>query len=46
VKAGSFDEQQLIDGLGDYPFADRVPDILRETHALLNEADLKRASES
>ncbi|MFT5240697.1 MAG: putative aldo/keto reductase-like oxidoreductase [Candidatus Promineifilaceae bacterium] len=46
VKASTFDEQQLLDGLGDYPFADRVPEILRETHALLNEADLKRASES
>lgn len=37
---------RLADCLSGYRFADRVPGILREAHALLNQEDKKRLSES
>ncbi len=45
-KAEGFDRKQLLEALGGYRFADRVPDILSEAHALFNEADQKRLSQS
>lgn len=46
TKPGTFNEAMLLRGLRNYRFADRVPAILRETHALLNEGELKRLSAS
>ena len=45
-KPTQIDDAMLLDGLADYPFAEAIPDIIRETHALLNEEDQKRQSES
>jgi predicted aldo/keto reductase-like oxidoreductase len=45
-KVDDVDEAELRDILGDYRFADRVPDILREAHGLFNAEDKKRLSES
>ena len=46
VKPTKLDEAMLLDGLREYPFADRIPAIIRETHALLNDGDQKRLSQS
>lgn len=43
---GEFDETVLLDALQGYRYADRIPDILRETHAMLYTAPKKRLSES
>jgi len=45
-KAVDFDDKEMIAALGDYPFADRVPEILREAHQMLNAEEVKRLSES
>ena len=36
----------LIDSLIGYQFADRIPDLLREAHAMFNAEDVKRESQS
>jgi predicted aldo/keto reductase-like oxidoreductase len=45
-KAAQIDAEALKPHLEASPFADRIPDILREAHALLNDAPKKRLSES
>ena len=45
ANAATFDAEQLRGALDGYPFADRIPAILREAHALLAEAPKKRLSE-
>lgn len=45
-KVSDYDERELIDKLGDNAFADRIPEILREAHALFNDGQLKRLSQS
>lgn len=44
--AATFDDQALLAALGDYPFAGRIPDLLREAHRRFFEAPKKRLSES
>jgi len=44
--AARLDDVDLTDALKDSPFADRIPEILREAHAMLFEAPKKRLSES
>lgn len=44
--AGQFDEAALLTALSKSPFADRIPGILREAHALLGGEAQKRQSES
>jgi uncharacterized protein len=44
--AAEFDETELLRHLAGYPFADRIPDILRDAHARFFEAPKKRLSES
>ncbi len=44
--AASFDERKLLATLQRSPFAARIPEILREAHALLWEAPVKRLSQS
>jgi predicted aldo/keto reductase-like oxidoreductase len=44
--AASVDDETLRPFLANSPFADRIPDILREAHAMLFEAPKKRLSES
>jgi len=44
AKAGEFDETALLAALRDSPFADRIPGILREAHALLAGEEKKRMS--
>ncbi len=44
-KVDKVDWEALTGRIKDYRFADRVPDILRETHELLNSDDAKRQSE-
>ena len=46
VNAANFDAKPVRAALGDYPFADRIPAILREAHALLHGEQQKRLSES
>ena len=41
-----FDEAALLKALSGYRYAERIPDILRETHALLFTQPEKRLSES
>ena len=45
-KIDKADLGRLKEALPGYRFVDRLPDILRETHTLLNQADSKRLSES
>jgi uncharacterized protein len=45
-KATSVDANLLKPFLADSPFADEIPDILREAHVLLNAEEQKRLSES
>jgi predicted aldo/keto reductase-like oxidoreductase len=45
-KVDKVDWAKLPPALGDYRFADRVPDMLREAHEMLNEEDQRRLSES
>lgn len=45
-KAESFDVETMKAVLADSPFRDRIPDMLHEAHALLNDAPRKRLSES
>ena len=44
-KVDKIDWDALTERIKDYRFADRVPDMLRETHELLNAEDKKRQSE-
>jgi predicted aldo/keto reductase-like oxidoreductase len=44
-KVSTIDWPALEQCLTGYPFADRIPDLLKEAHALLNEEDKKRLSE-
>ena len=45
-KVTDYDPIEMRDALGDYVFADRIPEILREAHDLLNAEEVKRQSES
>jgi predicted aldo/keto reductase-like oxidoreductase len=45
-KASNVDEEALKPLLANSPFADRIPEILREAHSLLNAEEQKRLSES
>ena len=44
--AASFDERRLLDTVRRSPFAARIPQILREAHAMMWEAPVKRLSQS
>ena len=44
--AGTFDEAAIRQAVAASPFADRIPGILREAHALLADAPKKRLSQS
>lgn len=44
--AASFDERKLLATVQRSPFAARIPEILREAHALMFEAPVKRLSQS
>ncbi|MEO7317986.1 MAG: aldo/keto reductase [Chthoniobacteraceae bacterium] len=44
--AANFEAKPVRTALGDYPFADRIPAILSEAHALLHGEQQKRLSES
>ena len=46
TKVDKVDFDMLPEVLGGYRFADRVPDILREAHAMFNAEDKKRLSQS
>ena len=46
VNAANFDPKAIRVALGDYPFADRLPAILSEAHAMLHGEQQKRLSES
>ena len=46
ANAGSFDAEGVRAALGDYAFAENIPGILREAHALLHGEQQKRLSES
>ncbi|MEM9158219.1 MAG: aldo/keto reductase [Verrucomicrobiota bacterium] len=43
-KAGDFDDSEIIAAMGDYRYADRVPEILRDADAMLRGEDVKRQS--
>ncbi len=45
TNASEFDEAKLLQSLADSPFADRIPGILREAHAMLFDAPLKRLTQ-
>lgn len=44
-KSGVFDSVQIVRSCADSPFAERIPSILLEAHALLDDAPKKRLSE-
>ncbi|HMP89622.1 MAG TPA: aldo/keto reductase [Kiritimatiellia bacterium] len=44
--AGEFDERAILECLSGYPFADRIPALLRDAHRRFHEAPKKRLSES
>ena len=44
--AAKFDEKKLRKAVAKNPFAERIPEILRETHRLLADAPKKRLSKS
>ena len=46
VNAANFDPKASRGALGDYPFADRLPAMLSEAHAMLHGEQQKRLSES
>jgi predicted aldo/keto reductase-like oxidoreductase len=46
VNAAKVDAAALAPSLAESPFADRIPEILREAHALLYEAPKQRLSQS
>ena len=46
VNAAHFDGKAVQAALGAYPFAEKIPGILRDAHALLHGAQRKRLSES
>jgi predicted aldo/keto reductase-like oxidoreductase len=43
---GKLDKNGLAEAIRKSPFADRIPEILAETHALLYDAEQKRQSEA
>ena len=43
---GKLDKNGLAEAIRKSPFADRIPEILAETHALLHDAEQKRQSEA
>lgn len=45
-KVQEFDEKEMIALHGDSSFAERLPEILREAHQMLNAEEVKRQSES
>ncbi len=45
-KAAAFDEAAILQAVHGSPFASRIPEILREAHAMLNREDKKRLSQS
>jgi predicted aldo/keto reductase-like oxidoreductase len=45
TNAAEFDERGVLRALDGYRFAERIPPILREAHALLHAAPKKRLSE-
>ncbi len=45
-KVSDYDKSQMREKLSESPFVDQIPDILTEAHALFNEGQLKRLSES
>lgn len=46
VKSDKVDWDQLTEAMAGYRFADRIPEIAREAHAMFNKEDAKRLSES
>ncbi len=45
-KVQKFDESRLLETVSENPFAQRIPDILREADAMLKDEEVKRLSES
>jgi predicted aldo/keto reductase-like oxidoreductase len=46
VNAAKFDKQKIFAACGKSPFAERIPEILDEAHALLHGEQQKRLSQS
>ncbi len=45
-KVSDFDDKEMVEKCSASPFSEQIPEILREAHALLNDAEAKRLSES
>lgn len=46
LKVQKFDDKEIVDLHSGSPYANRIPEILRDAHALLNAGEVKRQSES